>query len=88
MKQNPWITRGILNSMRNRDKLYREFVKERDITKKNDLYTAYKILRNQIITLIRRSRNSYYASYFEEHKTNAKKTWEGIRKVINVSKKN
>ena len=88
LKQNPWITRGILKSMRSRDKLYKDFVKERDITKKNNLHTAYKILRNQIITLIRRSRNSYYASYFEEHKTNAKKTWEGIRKVINVSKKN
>jgi hypothetical protein len=88
LRQNPWITRGILKSMRSRDQLYKEFVKERDITKKNNLHTAYKTSRNHIITLIRRSRNSFYASYFEEHKTNAKKTWEGIREVINVSKKN
>ena len=88
LRQNPWITRGLLKSMRSRDKLYKEFVKEKDKTKKINLHTAYKIIRNQIITLIRRSRNSYYASYFEDNKTNAKKTWEGIRNVINVSKKN
>ena len=30
LKQNPWITRGILKSMSSRDKLYKEFSKEKD----------------------------------------------------------
>ena len=43
--------------------------------------------RNLITTLLRRSKGDYYKSYFEENKSNCKKTWEGIREIINDSKK-
>ena len=29
----------------------------------------------------------YYKNYFEENKTNMRKSWEGIRSIINVTKK-
>ena len=32
-----------------------------------------------ITSLLRRSKANYYASFFDEHNNNAKKTWEGIR---------
>ena len=31
LKQNPWITQGILKSMRDRDKIYKQFTKENDL---------------------------------------------------------
>ena len=40
-----------------------------------------------VISLIRRSKKDYYNNFFEEHKSNVKKTWEGIRKIVNISKK-
>ena len=40
-----------------------------------------------IINLLRLSKKHYYSSFFEEHQGNVKKTWEGIRTLINVSKK-
>ena len=88
LKVNPWITSGLLKSMRDRDKLYKQFTKEPDQVKKNDIFTIFKKKRNLIITLLRRSKSNYYASFFNEHKRNAKKTWEGIRNIINISKKN
>ena len=88
LKLNPWITSGILKSMRDRDKIYKQFTKETDVAKKNNFFVLYKKKRNLITTLLRRSKANYYASYFEEHKNNAKKTWEGIRNIINISKKN
>ena len=40
-----------------------------------------------ITNLIRSSKKNFYQNYFQEHQSNAKKTWEGIRNVLNVSKK-
>ena len=88
LKQNPWITQGLLKSMRDRDKMYKQFTKETDPVKKHGFFTTYKQKRNLIITLLRQSKASYFASFFEENKNDAKKTWEGIRDIVNISKKN
>ena len=45
-------------------------------------------MRNLIISLIRSSKKDYYAFYFEQHKSNVKKTWEGIRNIVKITKKN
>ena len=87
LQQKPWITRGILNSMSKRDTFYKDFVTEKDPVKKARLGTVYKSYRNRIVTLLRISKKKYYTDYFEEHKQNMKKTWDGIRDLINVSKK-
>ena len=83
----PWITNEILKSMAERDSLYKEFTVEKDQTKKNELYTSYKQLRNAVINSIRISKKCYYESYFTDHKDNIRKTWDGIRDIINISKK-
>ena len=33
------------------------------------------------------AKKQYYTNYFKEHNSNLKKTWQGIRNLINVSKK-
>jgi len=40
-----------------------------------------------IINLIRKSKRKYYFDFFTEHNSNIKKTWEGIRQLVNVNKK-
>ena len=40
-----------------------------------------------IVSLLRKSKKNYYSRYFLEHQSNVKKTWDGIRNLINVSKK-
>ena len=87
LKKRPWITHGILASINDRDKLYKEFTKEIDPILKSELHTRYKRKRNMIVTLLRQSKKQYFAAYFEEHKSNVKKTWEGIRNIVKVSKK-
>ena len=42
--------------------------------------------RNRVNRLLKKSKKDHYDSYFEEHNTNIKKTWEGIRKIVNVKK--
>ena len=68
--------------------MHRTFLKENDDEKKETLFKSYKIKRNMIKVLIRQSKRDYYAIFFEENKSDTKKTWEGIRNIINISKKN
>ena len=37
---------------------------------------------------IKKSKNNYYNSYFETHSNNIKKTWQGIRSIININHSN
>ena len=87
LQKLPWITNRLLISMDDRDKTYKLFLKENDEFKRTELFSLYKRKRNLIVSLIRHSKKDYYASFFEEHKSNVKKTWEGIRSIVNISKK-
>ena len=44
----PWITDGILNSIKRRDKLYNKYVKSKNNIFKVNLHEEYKVLRNQM----------------------------------------
>ena len=87
LQKRPWITNGLLKSMKSRDQLYKDFTKEKNESKKAELFSLYKRKRNLIISLIRSSKKDYFASYFEEHKSNIRKTWEGVRNLVKISKK-
>ena len=87
LKMSPWITNGILVSMRERDLLYKKFAKEKNPTLKAAHHLKFKTYRNRIVNLIRESKKQHFADFFKEHHSNLKKTWDGIRDLINVSKK-
>ena len=87
LTQRPWITPGILKSMSSRDKCYKEFLKEKNSESKTEKFAAYKLKRNLITSLLRTSKKNYYNTFFEENQTDIKRTWQGIRNLINVSKK-
>ena len=51
LQNKPWITSGILTSMKKRDILYKDFATEKDPTKKARLGAIFKSYRNSIVTL-------------------------------------
>ena len=87
LEQRPWITQGLLISMSVRDKLYKRRALEKDEQVKNDTSVLYKRYRNLIVSLLKRSKQNYYEFFFIQNQSNAKKTWDGIRSLINVSKR-
>ena len=87
LKGKPWITGGLLTSMADRDKLYKEYTKEKKPITKSDIHARYKTKRNMILSLTRTSKKLHYHAFFQEHNSNIQKTWDGIRDLINVSKK-
>ena len=87
LQEKPWITSGLLKSMKSRDKLHKAFVKEVDPIKKTTIFNKYKTKRNMILKLLRVSKDKYYEQLFLENKNNLKETWKNIRKIVNINKK-
>ena len=68
----PWITRGIRSSIKVKNKLFA-----------NGEEGKYKLYRNAICTLVRKSKRHYFHKYFNNNLTNMKKTWDGINTLLN-----
>ena len=53
----PWICNDILKLIKNKDKTYQKFIKEENISIKEQLFSRYKQQKNEITKLIRNSKN-------------------------------
>ena len=79
LELKPWITKGILTSIRVKAKLFRTFKR----TQKPQDYAKYKYYRDTINSLTRKSKKQYHKEYFIKHANNLKKTWKGINNLLN-----
>ena len=50
----PWITKGIIKSIKRRDKLFKKYIEASDPIQNYELHGEYKKLRNKIIDIIQR----------------------------------
>ena len=71
----PWITKGLLTSIRKENKLYHD-----------GLQDEYKLYRNKLSLLTHLSKRNHYNSFFELNLNNMKANWEGINNLISSSK--
>ena len=53
----------------------------KDNKSKSDLHSKFKKYHNLILTLSRKSKDSYFKSFFKEHKKWSK-TWQGINELV------
>jgi len=84
-KLKPWITKGIIVSIRHREKMYGQKIKNpNNIT----LITKYNKFRNLLNTLIKKAKSMYYHNKIYNNKGNVKKLWETIKYVTNNSSNN
>ena len=81
LKAKPWITPGLSKIIKTKNKLFER--KKRQPTNEN-VKLLYNIFRNRVNRELNKSKKSYYATYFNEHSNNIKKTWEGIRSIVNI----
>ena len=72
----PWITKGLLKSIKIKNALFASG----DMVK-------YKFYRNKITTLIRHSKKLYYHTYFTQYMNDMKKTWTGINEIMSGNKR-
>ena len=58
-----WITPGFANAIRNKNKLYKSFCKEKDPKTKQYYEKQFKSYRNHISSSLRKTKDSYYKQY-------------------------
>lgn len=79
-KLKPWITKGLINSIRKRDKMKFELNKNKNNV---ELFQKYKIYRNKTNNLIKISKKDYYFKKINENKHDIKKIWRVVRESLN-----
>jgi len=83
-KKNKWITQGIMNSIKFRDKLY---IRLKNTQPDSELYNTLKInLRtyNRILKKnIRLAKHVYYDNCFKKFRDDIKQTWATIKEIMN-----
>ena len=81
LKSKPWITSNILKMIKMRDRLF-ERKKRQPLNE--EIKRLYNLFRNRVFRELKKSKKSYYSSYFNEHKDNIQKVWQGIRSLVNT----
>ena len=87
-KKSPWITYGILNSLKTRDNKFQKWKTSiPDSIRYNILEVEYREYASLIDKLIRKSKYDYYSATFEKYKGDIKKTWKTINSILNRNRK-
>ena len=79
---NPWITKGLLKSIRKKNRLYKMFLKKPDSIRE----LHYKKYKNKLNHIIKNAKRLYYEKKFEYAKNDLKVTWNLLNEVINNKK--
>ena len=83
-RHKPWLTKGILTSIKRKRILFRKMkISKLKGENSDDNYDRYKIHRDLINTLRRKSKRNHYKDYFSNHINKSKKTWKGINQLLN-----
>ena len=84
LSHKPWITSGILNSIKNKNRINRKVIRAKDLVRKTNLENEYRLYKTQLDKTLKASKSMHYQKFFEINKLNLRKTWEGIREIINI----
>ena len=76
---NPWITSGLLNSIRQKNQMF----KDRKLGLVDNL--QYNSYRNRLNALIRLTKRNYYLATFSNFKNQTKKIWQTINSMTKTN---
>ena len=81
------MTKCIIKSIGIKNRPHKKLYRLKDPLKKSKLEIKFKNYKKILLRLMQNSKSNHFNNYFHENKLNLFKTWEGIREIINVSKK-
>ena len=86
LSYKPWITTGILNSIKNKKRIHRKVIRAKDPVRKTYLENKYRLYKNKLDKTLKTSKSMHYQTFLETNKLNLQKMWERIRELINIKK--
>ena len=81
--RKPWLSDDLKESIKKKNKLY--ILSRKIPTLSNEIY--YKQYKKEVDRSLVKAEKTYYEELFEKYKSNLKKSWQLIRRLINKSKK-
>jgi hypothetical protein len=75
----PWISKGILKSIKRKNKLYKSFLQNRNPIAEN----KYKVYKNKLTHSIIIAKRIYFDMKLDENKSNMKATWKILNSIRN-----
>lgn len=81
-RNNPWITRDIINLIYTRDKIYQKACN----TKDPQTFNLYRKIRNKITQQIKQEERKYYMHRINTNKNNPKQLWKSISHALGNNK--
>jgi hypothetical protein len=84
-KSQPWITKGLLISLRTKDKLYSKYLKSNNTNcaHSKNMYITYSRIFKKTIRL---AKITYWKNRFKDTKHDMKATWKNVNHILNKSK--
>ena len=83
LKARPWISPDLAKMIRIKNKLFRKKKRQPSNINTKILYNRF---RNRVNRELKKAKQNYYTTYFTNHSNDIKKTWQGIRSLVNVRK--
>ena len=80
--RKPWLTQGLKDSIKMKNKLYRKYLKVKSAANEMN----YKNYRNKLHHLIKIAEKRHYSELLNECQDNIKKTWQIIKNIVNKNK--
>jgi len=79
----PWIDAELLKLIVNKNRLFRKMKKHPSEINKDNFTQS----RAHVNKLNKQKKKNYFTKYFENHRTNSKKTWEGLYLAMEMTKR-
>ena len=71
-----------------RDKLFSKYHKCNNPINKPNLFSQYKVIRNDVTKLKRDNKIKHYKNFFEVNKKKTSAIWKGIRSLVTIKPSN
>ena len=84
-KKEPWITPGILKSLKRKEKLYTRMIHSAQLPSYNTNVSEYKTYENIYKKVLKQAKRIYWRDRFETVKSDMKQTWKNINDVLHKS---
>ena len=82
-RNKKWITKGLLVSIKHKNRLYRQYKKKPNC---NRLKVAYRVYSNKLLNILRSSEKKYYTDLLLQNKANSKNLWNTYHQLMGTRK--
>ena len=83
LKEKPWLTKGLLQSIKQKNKMYKKFLDHSNCS----LYTQYKKYRNTLNRALECFKRNYYSKILIQNKHDIGKVYERINEICKLKSK-